>query len=331
MRFSVMLRTPLLCPNSCRQAVAAAAVSLSSVTIPARSFSSTSNFSARRPPVDAGNQEIAALIDAQRSTYSAQQREKRQTRAALKTSDVKNETEALSGADSQQIAEKEKEAEKRYLSNKAKFEEDYRRHLLRKPRSSGPADKSVEVLVSSKKGEHVDLQPRAPITPSPASVVTPDDHPLWQFYRNKDRCLTHPQVYDQLGRSWEIPELRRKGYEDLHVLWYVCLKELNILRTEMSALRIAIRPNMIDNVAQKYDEPLKLVRRSMRNIQTVLLERYYAWENANKEFDLNKFVEELPAGAELVQEELPNGANVTNEVLNKLKEKEEVVAVSSSP
>ncbi|KAK9332630.1 mitochondrial 39-S ribosomal protein L47 (MRP-L47)-domain-containing protein [Lipomyces starkeyi] len=324
-----MLRTPLLCPNNCRQAVAAAAVSLSSVTIPTRSFSSTSTFSARRRPVDAGNQEIAALIDAQRSTYRAQQREKRQARA-LKTSDVKNEAETLSGTDRQRIAEKEKEAEKRYLSNKAKFDADYRRHLLSKPRSSGPVDESVEVLVSSKKGEHVDLQPRPPITPSPGNVVTPDNHPLWQFYRSKDRCLTHPQVYDQLGRSWGIPELRRKGYEDLHVLWYVCLKELNILRTEMSALRIAIRPNMIDNVAQKYDEPLKRVRRSMRNIRTVLLERYYAWENANKEFDLDRFVEELPAGAELVQEELPKGANVTNEVLNKLKEKEEVVAVSSS-
>ncbi|KAK9385545.1 mitochondrial 39-S ribosomal protein L47 (MRP-L47)-domain-containing protein [Lipomyces mesembrius] len=324
-----MLRTPLLCPNNYRQAVAAAAVGSSSVTISSRSFSSTPIFSARRQPVDAGNQEIAALIDAQRSTYRAQQREKRQARA-LKTSDVKKETETLSGADRQRIAEKEQEEKKRYLSNKAKFDNDYRRHLLSKPRSSGPVDESVEVLVSSKKGEHVDLQPRPPITPSPGNVVTPDDHPLWQFYRNKERCLTHPQVYDQLGRSWEIPELRRKGYEDLHVLWYVCLKELNILRTEMSALRIAIRPNMIDNVAQKYDEPLKRVRRSMQNIRTVLLERYYAWENANKEFDLDSFAEELPAGAELVQEELPKSANVTNEVVNKLKEKEVVVAVSSS-
>ncbi|KAK9352681.1 mitochondrial 39-S ribosomal protein L47 (MRP-L47)-domain-containing protein [Lipomyces doorenjongii] len=322
-----MLRTPLLCPNNYRKAVADVAVCSSSVTIPTRSFSSTSVFSARRRPVDAGNQEIAALIDAQRSTYRAQQREKRQARA-LKTSDVKKEAETLSGADRQRIAEKEKEEEKRYLSNRAKFDDDYRRHLLSKPRSSGPVDESVEVLVSSKKGEHVDLQPRPPITPSPANVVTRDDHPLWQFYRGKERCLTHPQIYDQLGRSWEIPELRRKGYEDLHVLWYVCLKELNILRTEMSALRIAIRPNMIDNVAQKYDEPLKRVRRSMQNIRTVLLERYHAWENANKEFDLGRFVEELPAGAELVQEELPKSANVTNEVVNKLKEKE--VAVSSA-
>ncbi|KAK9236782.1 mitochondrial 39-S ribosomal protein L47 (MRP-L47)-domain-containing protein [Lipomyces kononenkoae] len=326
-----MLPAHSLCHTTSRKAVAAVAASLSSITTRTRPFSSTSINRARRRPADAAAEEIAALIDAQRSKYRSQQREQRRG-LADSTAEAKNdaETESLSDIDRQQIAMEENEAQKRYLSNKAKFDDDYRRHLLRKPRSAGPVDESVKVLVSSKKGEHVDLQPRPPITPSPGSVTTPDDHPLWKFYRRKDACLTNPQVYNHLGRSWEIPELRRKGYEDLHVLWYVCLRELNVLRTEMSALRIAIRPNMIENVGQKYDAPLKSVRRSMANIRTVLLERYYAWENANKEFDLDKFVDELPAGAELVAEELPNGVNVTSEAVTKLKEKEVVTASSSA-
>ncbi|KAK9370283.1 mitochondrial 39-S ribosomal protein L47 (MRP-L47)-domain-containing protein [Lipomyces kononenkoae] len=324
-----MLATASFCHTTSRQAVTAAAVGLSSATTSTRPFSSTSIYRARRRPADAGTEEIAALISAQRSTYQSQQREKRQARV-VRTSEAKNETESLSDIDHEQNAVEKKEMQKRYLSNKAKFDADYRRHLLSKPRSAGPVDKSVKVLVSSKKGEHVDLQPRAPITPSPGSVTTPDNHPLWQFYRSKNACLTNPQIYDSLGRSWEIPELRRKGYEDLHVLWYVCLKELNVLRTEMSALRIAIRPNVIESVAQKYDAPLKSVRRSMANIRTVLLERYYAWDNANKEFDLDKFVDELPAGAELVQEELPNGVNVTSEAVTKLKENEVVTVYSSA-
>ncbi|KAK9323048.1 mitochondrial 39-S ribosomal protein L47 (MRP-L47)-domain-containing protein [Lipomyces orientalis] len=324
-----MLQARLLCKITCSRLAADAVVGVSSIPTAARQFSSSSAFSARRRPADAGNDEIAALINAQRSTYRAQQREKRQARAA-QTSEVKKEIETPSDSRRQRAEDEEKRAENRYLSNKAKFDADYRRHLLSKPQSAGPVDKTVDVLVSSKKGEHVDLQPRPPITPSPGSVVTPDDHPLWQFYRSKGTCLTNPQVYDHLGRSWEIPELRRKGYEDLHVLWYVCLKELNILRTEMSALRIVIRPNMIENVARKYGEPLKSVRRSMANIRTVLLERYYAWENATEDFDLDSFVEELPSGAEIVREELPKGVKVTKKILNKLKEKEEVVAVSSS-
>lgn len=40
-----------------------------------------------------------------------------------------------------------------------------------------------------------------------------------------------------LGRPWTAEELRRKSFEDLHVLWYKCLLEKNIIATEAQDAR----------------------------------------------------------------------------------------------
>ncbi|KAK9447200.1 mitochondrial 54S ribosomal protein uL29m [Limtongia smithiae] len=156
-------------------------------------------------------------------------------------------------------------------------------HRATKPSAiTAPLDESVAQIAPTYRGEHADLQPRAPITPAPGSIVTSPTHPLWQFFRSHESALTPPEVFDNAGRAWGVAELRRKGYEDLHTLWYLCLKELNLLRTEISALHRVVRQNQFETASFMYREPVQSVETSMRNIRVVLLERYKAWENAQK-------------------------------------------------
>ena len=47
------------------------------------------------------------------------------------------------------------------------------------------------------------------------------------------------------GRSWTAEDLRRKSWDDLHKLWYVLLKERNLLLSERDRYRAAgaVMPN----------------------------------------------------------------------------------------
>ncbi|KAK2581581.1 hypothetical protein KPH14_002090 [Odynerus spinipes] len=74
----------------------------------------------------------------------------------------------------------------------------------------------------------------------------------------------------KVGRNWKKDELRLKSNEDLHKLWFVLLKERNMLLTMQEACKRAdeIFPN---------PERLDKVEMSMENIESVVRERNRAY------------------------------------------------------
>lgn len=85
-------------------------------------------------------------------------------------------------------------------------------------------------------------------------VEVDPDHGLWGFFRDK-KALPTPEedhkhgaflssssfnggsgiewvAYGIIGRAWTVEELRRKSWEDLQKLWWVCVKERNIMATQ---------------------------------------------------------------------------------------------------
>jgi len=70
------------------------------------------------------------------------------------------------------------------------------------------------------------------------------------------------------GRAWTAAELRRKGFDDLHKLWYVLYKERNLLLSLRERSRGADRA-----LARNEENRYRSVKKSMAGIKLVLKER----------------------------------------------------------
>ena len=90
------------------------------------------------------------------------------------------------------------------------------------------------------------------------------------------------------GRAWSASELRLKSFSDLHKLWFILLKERNMLETERQLARSTRRPEL-------WREPYRMrkVKKSMARIKHVLGERKRVVEEAKKRVEHLKRVKSM--------------------------------------
>ncbi|RAO70122.1 uncharacterized protein BHQ10_006134 [Talaromyces amestolkiae] len=104
------------------------------------------------------------------------------------------------------------------------------------------------------------------------------DHGLWDFFPPDRLPMSTPEYDIAHGRSWSVQELRGKSWEDLHCLWWVCVKERNRISTsniERDRLKAGFgEAELIDRE--------RVVRSTQKAIKHVLRERWYAWEDARQ-------------------------------------------------
>ncbi|WBW74670.1 mitochondrial ribosomal protein subunit L29 [Schizosaccharomyces osmophilus] len=135
------------------------------------------------------------------------------------------------------------------------------------------------LLLSKQASVHIPKGFNFPVPKEKKLPQVSDTHPLWQFFRNKN-ALSPPDEETKFGRSWTAEELRWKSFDDLHGLWYNCLRERNLLltqTTEMKRIRLTVPDHSKDRV--------KTVNKTMATIKFVLWERERAFQAAK---DLEK-------------------------------------------
>ncbi|KAI9599291.1 mitochondrial 39-S ribosomal protein L47 (MRP-L47)-domain-containing protein [Syncephalis fuscata] len=122
------------------------------------------------------------------------------------------------------------------------------------------------------------------VAASSGTDKTDKRHGLLDFFED-GKALPKESAYT--GRAWRASELRQKSFDDLHKLWYVLLKERNLLSSQWAeAKRYGIMPQQFNNFGREVK-----CRKSMARILTVLRERHLMHERALKRHRREQFVE----------------------------------------
>ncbi|PLB33451.1 mitochondrial 54S ribosomal protein uL29m [Aspergillus candidus] len=118
-----------------------------------------------------------------------------------------------------------------------------------------------------------------PVVPEGLEKRSPNpNHGLWGFFPPDRQALSTPAYDIAFGRPWSIQELREKSWEDLHSLWWVCVRECNRIATS-NLERERLKAGYGEWEA---GERKRVINVTQNGIQHVLRERWYAWEDAQK-------------------------------------------------
>ncbi|XP_057865807.1 uncharacterized protein LOC131073395 isoform X1 [Cryptomeria japonica] len=109
-------------------------------------------------------------------------------------------------------------------------------------------------------------------------------NPLEEFFE-ADRSLDDekPNVY---GRGWKASELRLKSWNDLQKLWFVLLKEKNMLMSQRQMMQA-------QNLRFPNPERMSKVRKSMCRIKHVLTERALEEPDHRRQVEMKRMINDL--------------------------------------
>ncbi|CAM6102140.1 unnamed protein product [Calypogeia fissa] len=129
---------------------------------------------------------------------------------------------------------------------------------------------------------------RALLRPTVASAhsratVRPMSGGLAEFFESGRDAENKKIVY---GRGWKASELRLKSWDDLHKLWYVFLKEKNMLLSQKQML-------LSQSLRMPNPERMSKVRKSMCRLKQVLTERALQVEDRRKQKILKKMINSM--------------------------------------
>ncbi|KAJ5363694.1 54S ribosomal protein L4 [Penicillium cataractarum] len=118
-----------------------------------------------------------------------------------------------------------------------------------------------------------------PVSPDQmkARPATPN-HGLWGFFPPSHEALSTTEYDAAFGRPWSVQELRNKSWDDLHKLWWVCVKERNRIATS-NMERSRLKAGFGDHESNQRDDAIVVTQKTIKH---VLRERYYAWEEASR-------------------------------------------------
>ncbi|OAX85128.1 54S ribosomal protein L4, mitochondrial [Emergomyces africanus] len=122
------------------------------------------------------------------------------------------------------------------------------------------------------------------------------NHGLWGFFGPDRKPIPTPEEEFAHGRAWSIQELRQKSWDDLHKLYWLCVKERNRIATanyERQRLQVGYGEYESNNRD-------KTVRGTQQSIKQVLRERWHAWEEARQLYESGDY---SPAEQQVMEEE----------------------------